>query len=236
MNPLLKKHPVEVQVEAQKEVLRDMYRRSLYQTTKHLLGYRDVTWRTHGEVFQALEAPTDRKLIVLPRGCFKSSICSVSYPIWCLLRDPNERILIDSEVYENAKNFLREIKAHLESERVTSLFGPFKCPPRPDKSMPPWNEGELTIRQRTAIKKEASITASGIGAGKTGQHYDRIISDDLNSPKNSSTPEMREKVLDHYRYNQAILEPLGTMLIVGTRYAASDVPGFILENEIGVTP
>lgn len=217
-------YPLFIQNEVDKELIRDEYKESLYLTAKVLLGYKDITWKTHGDVIEALEAPTKRKLIVLPRGCFKSSICSVSFPIWLLLRNPNLRILLDSELYTNSKNFLREIVAHFNSEKLIDLWGSFEANP--------WNEGEVTIRQREIVRKEASLTASGVGAGKTGQHYDVIVSDDLNSPNNSNTKEGREKVIMHYRYNQAILEPGGIMVIVGTRYSADDISGFVLQNEI----
>ena len=70
-----------------------------------------------------------------------------------------------------------------------------------------------------------------MGAEKTGMHFDVIIMDDLNSASNSNTPEARAKVRDHYRMNHAILEPGGIMLVIGTRYAADDVIGFILDTE-----
>ncbi len=203
----------------------EVYKQSLYRTSKELLGYSDVNRRTHGDMITALEDASLRKLIVMPRGTFKSSVSSVAFPIWLLLRNPNLRILLDGEVYTNSKNFLREIRLHLESPGLTELFGSF--------SGPVWNEGELIIRQRTRVLKEASITASGIGAEKTGQHYDVVLCDDLNSPSNSGTPEGREKVISHYRFLTSILEPTGMMAVVGTRYAADDAIGFVLRNEIG---
>lgn len=209
----------------QRVALREVFKASLYRTAKYLLGYKEITAYTHRETVQCLESPTTRKLIVLPRGCFKSSLGSASYPIWRLLKNPNERILLDSELYSNSKNFLREIKGHLESPTLTELFGPF----RNDSC---WNEGEILINQRNRIYKEASITASGIGSEKTGQHYSVIICDDLNSPSNSATQEGRDKVVQHYRYLTSILEPDGTLVVIGTRYAEMDIPGFILHNEI----
>lgn len=218
------KHPPEIQAQALRGVIAERYRGSLFHTCRDLLGYSDITWYTHGDVFESLEDASTRKLIVMPRGTFKSSIAVIGYPIWCLMRDPNDRILIDSEVYENSKNFLRAIKAHLESEKFTSIFGHWRSGT--------WNESEVTTALRTEIAKEASITASGIGAGKTGQHYKKIIGDDYNSPKNSETTEQRRKVIQHYKMNTSLLEPDGTMAIVGTRYATDDVIGFILDNEI----
>lgn len=193
-------------------------------TCKFLLGYTDITWHTHGDMVRALEAPTKRKLIAMPRGTFKSSIGVVGYAIWLLIRNPNLRILIDSEKYENSKNFIREIRHKLESPLISNLFG--------DAVGAVWGEGELVLQWRSVGLKEGSVTASGIEAGKTGQHYDIIIHDDINSAENSRTTEARQKVIDHYRLNTSILEPDGIMVIIGTRYSADDLIGFVLENEI----
>lgn len=213
-----------VQREALLARLCTRYKNSLYLTSKDLLEYNDITHRTHDELIRALEAPTKRKLICVPRGTFKSSIGVVGFSIWSLLVNPDLRILIDSEIYDNSKNFIREIRAKLELPRMTLLFGDFRSNQ--------WAEGSMTIKQRRKILKEASITASGVGTGKTGQHYDMIIHDDLNSKKNSETPEQRQKVINHYKLNTSILEPHGTMVVIGTRYASDDVIGHILEHEI----
>lgn len=209
----------------QRVALRELFKQSLYFTAKYLLGYSLINRRTHGDIIRVLESEWRRKLIVMPRGSFKSSLCSVSYPIWLLLRDPNLRILLDSELYTNSKNFLREIKAHLQTPLIVELFGEF----RNDSC---WNEGEIIINQRSLIRKEASITASGVGAVKVGQHYDVILGDDYNSPSNSNTPEGLQKVIDHYRYTFSILEPEGTYALVGTRYAARDAIGNVLRTEL----
>lgn len=203
----------------------EVYKSSLYHTTKFLLGNKDINEHTHGEIIDCLQSPTKRKLICVPRGCLKSTIACVAYPIWLLLNNPNLRILIDSEIYSNSKNFLREIKQHLEHPYVTKLFGQFKLESN-------WNEGEITIKQRSKIVKEASITVSGVGATKVGQHFDVIIGDDYNSNKNSMTKEGCEKVINHYRYNTSILEPDGTYVVIGTRYSELDLIGHILKNEV----
>lgn len=222
---LLKRYPEDDQVKALAQALRTQYESSLYLTCKHLLGYFQMTRHTHGKMCDALEADTPRKCIVMPRGTFKSSVGTVGYSIWSLMRNPNERILIDSEVYSNSKNFLREIKSHLEKPILEMLYGRWKT----DHN---WNEGEITIRQRTQIYKEATITCGGIETVKVGQHYTKIIGDDYNSRNNSETSEGRQKVLNHYKMNTAILEPGGVYVVIGTRYAVDDVPGFIIANEV----
>jgi hypothetical protein len=201
------------------------YKSSLFALTKYGLGYDLLSEKTHGPICKMLESPTNKKLLVIPRGCFKSTLASISYPIWLLLNDFNHRILLDSELYTNSSKFLREIKGHLESKHITDLFGEFKT----DFN---WNESEITIKQRTKIYKESSITCSGIGAQKTSQHYSIIIADDMNSPDNSLSTELREKVISHYRLYISLLEPGGTIVVIGTRYSQGDLIGHILTNEV----
>lgn len=223
----LAKLPISERYAAILEAKREIYRSSLFATAKYLLGYHAMVPHAHGKLIQALESDSRRKLIVMPRGTFKTSITSVAWPIWLLMRNPNLRILLDSELYTNSKNILREIKARLASPAFIETFGNWRGEV--------WNEGELVINQRTEVRKEASLTCSGIGAQKTGQHYDVIVADDLNSPKNSNTPEGCERVHMHYRYYQSLLEPEGMIAIVGTRYAATDIIGIVLRDELGIT-
>lgn len=213
------------QITALKSTIQNVCKDSLFFTAKYLLQYTEVNERTHGNIIRALESDTKRKLIVCPRGAFKSSLGVVSYSIWSLLRNPNERIMIDSETYTNSRNFLREIKAHLTNPFITDIFGEFKTETN-------WSEGSITIQQRNKAYKESSITCSGVGAVKVGQHYSKIIMDDLNSNKNSNTKEGRQKVIDHYKLNTSILEPDGIMVVIGTRYHMEDICGHILDNEI----
>jgi len=214
-------------IEAHKEAFRRIYRNSLYATVKELMGYKDVNWLTHGPIIKALESPTKRKLIIVPRGCFKSTLGVVGFSIWSLLKNPNERILIDSELFQNSSSFLREIRAQLESKDFVDLFGEFK-------SEDNWNQTSITIKQRTKAYKEASITCGGVGTTKVGQHFTIIIGDDYNSPKNSDTQEGQEKIIRHYRYNLSILDPDGTYVVIGTRYAEYDLPGHILGKELNL--
>src|SRR5690606_27304820 len=59
----------------------------------------------------------NKVLIMMPRGTFKSSIVTIGFTLQYILNDPDARILIDSETYGKAKNFLAEIKGHLEGNK-----------------------------------------------------------------------------------------------------------------------
>lgn len=201
------------------------YKRSLFDTAKYLLSYKDITEYTHLRITETLQDETDRKLICVPRGTFKSSICSVAWPIWLLINNPNLRIFIDSELYANSVAYLREIKQHMQSEPFLKVFG--------DWQTATWNEAEIIIKPRTKILKEPSIMVGGIGTTKVGMHYDVIIGDDYCSPSNMATKEQRDKVTQHYQMNQAILDPGGIYAIIGTRYSEDDIIGHIIKNELG---
>lgn len=222
----LERVPIEKQGLVVREALREIGEKDLFFFTKHLLGYRDMLWRTHREPVLVLESDAVRKLVIMPRGTFKSTLVSVAYPLWCLARNPNRTILLDSEVFTNSKNFLREIRTHMSAnKRINCVWGPWTGPID--------NEGEVTIGQRTANRKEASITVGGIETVKVGQHYDMIIGDDYNSPKNSDTPEKCRKVIDHVRYNLNILNPGGEYCFAMTRYAELDIAGWALAEILG---
>lgn len=208
----------------QKHLLREFFKRDLFAFA-HFLGYKDVCKATHGEMVACLQAPLQRKLITVPRGAFKSSVASITYPLWKLIRDPNERILIDTEVYTNAVLYLRVIKEHIKSEQFKALFG--------DLEGAVWQEGSIVLKSRTKKYKEPSITCGSITTTRVGMHYSTIIGDDYNSRENSKSPELAQKVVDHYRYNLNILEPDGEYVIIGTRYSENDLIGFILRDLLG---
>lgn len=205
---------------------KELYKESFYHFAKYACGFKDIKRHAHLEICEKIQDQSiPRKLFCLPRGTFKSSLICVAYPIWILTNvDPNMTMLIDSEVYTNSKNFIREIKAILLSDKIRDLYGDLKGDL--------WNQDEVSVKTRTMFKKEANITAGGLGTVKVGQHYNKIIGDDYNSNKNSLTPEMRKKVVDHYKYNISILNPNGEYVLVGTRYSQDDIIGHILTNEL----
>jgi len=200
----------EQQRQVNKYRLFDIYSNSLYHFAKYCLGYEDVNWNTHGPIIEALEGKSKRKLIVCPRGAFKSSLCVISYCLWLIVKDPDVRILIDSELFTNSKNFIREMQAHLESPRFIAIFGDMK-------SKWDWTQSHFTVKPRVKAHKNSTVTAGGVGTVKTGAHFTHIIADDLNSHMNSATEDGRQKVIQHYRYYTSLLEPDGTIVVVGTR-------------------
>lgn len=210
------------QTDASFQAIRELCLNDFFLYSKFAIGFKDLEWKVHGQFIRTFESKALRKIVVMPRGTFKSSLGAVSYPMWKLERNPNLAGLLDSEVFTNSKNFLREIKGIYESDKYRMIFG--------DRVGFKWDESEIIIKSRIENRREASLTVGGIETVKVGQHYDFIVGDDYNSPYNSDTPEKCQKNIDHVRYNLNILNPGGEYVWIGTRYAERDVIGFLLKD------
>lgn len=142
-----------------------------------------------------------------------------------MLDNPNIRILIANNTWDNARKFLRSIQAFLvRGSPLTMYFGLF------DGGH--WNQDEITIRQRKVILDAPTIATTGLEKEQTSQHYDLIIADDLVARENVATPEQRAKVKDYINSLMALLEPEGELWVVGTRWSMDDAYGDLIEEGI----
>lgn len=190
---------------------------------KEILGMAD--WSTvHDELAAFLESSGQRKHIELARGHLKSSIVTKGWTIQQVLRNPNIRILLANSVWDNSRKFLRTIQKYVGSGSILEqLFGRFESTH--------WNQDECTIRQRKAILDAPTWATTGIEKEQTSQHYDIIIADDLVARENCMTPEQREKVYLYYKDLFDLLEPDGTIIVIGTRWHQDDLYDKILEEK-----
>lgn len=157
-----------------------------------------------------------------PRGTLKSTICSVYFPVWVLLNEPETRILIESETATNALRFLSLIKSSFEGKHFQHLFGVMYDPRHR------WNLEQLTLNRKQDYK-EPSVDVGGVEVEKTGQHYDLYIGDDLQGKTNSQTRDQIEKVILHAKSVYSLMNPSGMLLFPGTRWAHSDLLGYMDE-------
>lgn len=161
-----------------------------------------------------------------PRGTMKSTITTIAFPIWCLLQDPNLRILIDCENATKAERFLRVIKAFFESPLCHELFGVLYDPKKD------WNNDRLCLKRTADGIKEPSIDVGGAEKDKTGNHYDIIIPDDVSGETNSRTLEQIQKVIRHVGQYLPLLDSDGLQLFAMTSWAFGDISEWVQdENE-----
>jgi predicted phage terminase large subunit-like protein len=79
-------------------------------------------------------------------------------------------------------------------------------------------------------KKEATVTTYGVGGNLVSQHYDVIIMDDVVNRDLVGTPEQIQKTILFYKDALDLLEPSGTLIIIGTRWSDADLYGWILDK------
>jgi len=210
------------------EKIKRLAKNDFYYFAKHILGSDLMAKQPHQELCDLLTSDSPKKLILLPRGSFKSTVTTVGYTLWRLAYNPNLRVLISSENFSNSAKYLGEIKDHMANNKLfRALYGDWK-----PKDPGFWTKENITISTRTKVGfKEPTITASGVGQTKVGMHYDLVVLDDIVSNNNIATPEQIMKTLDYYRLILSLPDPGSTLIIIGTRYHYNDLYGHILENE-----
>lgn len=206
---------------------------------KFILGYADLDKAIHKPICDAMGDAANRRLqIILPRSFFKSTICSIAWPIWMLVRDPNERILIVSNTLDNAAKKLYGARAHFEdSGSLLVKLWPHLIP----KSFKV-NWGATAIKlNRTKEAPEFSIECAGTGTNVTGRHYTRIIQDDTIAPNRDDItettvlpdPDQIAQAIGFHKLCMSLLvnEATGSIIVVGTRWFERDLQSFITSNQ-----
>lgn len=219
------------------EVFRRKGKESLFFLARGILGFKDLDPKIHLPLCKALEKHEDitRLMVTFPRTWFKSTICSIAYPIWRALSNPNVRILVVQNSYSNACKKLGEIKSIFEKNKLFRALYPEILPATGET----WTKECLKVN-RTATHPEGTFEAAGVGTATTSRHYDEIIQDDTIAPKKDDmtgivqqpTQADIEKAIGWHRQCYPLLiHPLKSrIVIVGTRWAEGDLQGWIMEN------
>lgn len=178
-------------------------------------------------------------LCLMPRGTLKSSVLTIGFAIQWMLNFAEDRVLIDSEVFDKSKGFLAEIKGQFEAnpklrEVYFTIYGKYpdekKTQYNPDGT-DVWSTEKIVLTSRTRARKEPSIDCSGIGVSKNGMHYDLVLMDDLHSEQNTKTGEQIDGVKEHYRLVYSLLEPGHPSVVIGTRWTYDDLYQMIIDEE-----
>lgn len=161
-----------------------------------------------------------KKVYLAPRGTFKTTLV-IALIVYCVLKYPSIRIVIARAKHEESKQMLFEIKsAFTQNQVILDLFGDIS------EKAAVWSEESINIGRR----KEPTIDTAGLDISKTGQHPDFVFVDDIINDKNyrsvAITSQAKRVILSFY----PVLEPWGSILVTGTRWAANDVYGWLLSE------
>lgn len=193
----------------------------LFYFAKDVLGYEGLT-ELHLSWFDILMRE-QFVLLLAPPGHYKTTACTIAYPLFRLAENHNLRILLVNEILDNAKGFLREIKGQItQNERFRRRYGHW------DLSADSWTEERIQI-PRPQIRKEPSIAVASVLGTVVSQHPDLIIIDDPCSNRNTQTPHQRLKVINWFLRDllPRLDEDHGQMIVVMTRWHSEDLAGYI---------
>lgn len=210
---------------------------SLFLFSKGILGYSWLDPDIHQPLCDLLEDEDNkRQLIVLPRGWYKTTLATISYPIWRAVRNPNIRILIAQNTMTNATAKLSSIGGHFESNQFLRALYPEVLP---DKTCT-WTTISKTVK-RDKPAAEGTIEAAGVGTQVVGRHYDLIIEDDTVAPDLNELGEenvaptkedIGQAIGWHRLVSPLLVHPSESQnLVIGTRWFEHDLISWIKENQ-----
>lgn len=224
--------------------------RSLFIFCKAVLKRNRLTRSLHKPLCDHLcRIPPYRKLVLMPRDHFKTTVVSNGLPIHILVQPedrniyipgmfgPDTRILIAGETVDRASKHLRWIETQFESNKLLRALWPNCVWENPRRQSKKWNEAELLLPRRLSAEvSDPTIQVNGVGGAITGAHVNVLIKDDLISVEaRNSLAKMMESI-DWHIASRALMDDPDKSLefTIGTRWAVHDLYQYIEENDPSV--
>lgn len=229
-----------------------MSQRSLYYLCKEVLGYKDFVPHVHGDMCHFATHPTFGRFrsACVPRSWFKTWTFTIGKALWLTLPDeegiyadiypykgPNVRILIASNVIDNAAKMVNKIKSEWENnDRLKAAFPELV----PEFNKTRWSDHCAQVK-RPGNFTEGTYTAVGVGGSVISQHFDHILEDDLVYAKKDDftgqelmpSQEDIDNAIGWHKLTFSLLSNPQTGCIdnTGTRWAPHDLIDYIRRNE-----
>ena len=168
--------------------------KSTYFLCKVVLGYTKLNPRVHLPMCEFVDQTEEyvRRMMLMPRTHFKTTIWTIAHTIKLVCKDPNIRILMIADTGTNASRFMQEIQQHFEHNEVFRWVFSEIVPENFTKAR--WNQYEMQVN-RTLIAREPTIDAIGALGGSESRHYDWIKADDLVTEKCIRSDVEMDKVI-----------------------------------------
>lgn len=207
-----------------------------------VLGYTKLSSNLHGSVCNWItETQYDRfRLLLLPRGNYKSTIYTITDSIRAALPDDSNsigwpynlgtdiRICLMHEVAGVSSKFLSEIQNHfLSNELLMALFP--ECIPDPRKHT--INMAQLQL-PRKKFWKEKTFESMGVGGRSQGNHYNILKPDDLMGKEAKDSKIILESTnewIDNLQSFLTSFEDPDHIDFTGTRWTHDDTYSHIMD-------
>ncbi len=173
------------------------------------------TAKFHRTIFKATEKENIKELFIMAfRGSAKSTIISMSYPIWAIIGVQKKKfIVIISQTQNQSRVLLNNLRRELDSnEMLLNDFGPFNT------GSLEWSSTTLDIPKYGARIVCASTGESIRGFRHGSYRPDLLILDDVEDKASVKTFDGRDKIYQWLTNEILPLGDLGTRLaVVGNR-------------------
>lgn len=229
--------PTDSQGDELRGTLRKNGQNSLYYFSTAVLKWTKIQPDPHLPVCNFIQTiPKKRKVLLIPRDCYKSTVGSKSLPLWILIQDDfcglpglEHRISLQSHSSENAKKQIKSLRQQVERNQILRWLYPEIIP---DLGKTTWTDSNLLF-PRQGMYGEDTIEAGGVDTALVSRHYTVQIGDDLEDKKSFEQPSVREKVKTFYKSSEALFvdEQTAFHLLIGTRWGHDDLYNEIMENE-----
>jgi hypothetical protein len=166
----------------------------------------------------------DKHLAVsMPPRHSKSSLITITYPLWLIFQNPELNILIISNTKELAEKFGIDLREFIIKHG--HIFDVYLSPVKHSST-------HIKICNKNGDLYNGSIRLTGAGGSITGQDANYIIVDDpYKGDEDEFTPSALEKKINWFlRIVIQRLEPHTKLLILHTRWHSYDLIGYLKEH------
>ncbi len=174
------------------------------------------------------------RLILIPRGFFKTSLFTYTHNTALALANPNIRILQCSGVLANSKAMVSKWgKTFTHNELFRDRFKDF-CPKNADNPETKWTEAAIYLPNRTIHHAEGTVEAFGADSTIVSRHYDYMKFDDIVTPENATTKDQLEKVIRFVKESFGLCDNRMTtpVDIIGTTWDDGDLYAHYLKQYV----
>lgn len=192
----------------------------------------DTKWNSecapfHYEMIDYLEND-DYVQIHVPYDHAKTTWISIVYPLWILVNNPNDNILLISATPKLVQKCLQVISWHLLNNTRLRKDFPYL---RKDIEADKWTDTQIYL-ERTNKSKDPSVEVVGMGGSILGGKYKKIIGDDVCDRNNMNTVGLRDKAENWWLEDvHSRLTPDGSIANIGTLQNPDDLGVRLSRNE-----
>lgn len=160
--------------------------------------------------------------VALPPRHSKTSVVTLAFPLWLIFQNPNLDILIINAEASLSENFGIRLREYIKL--YGAIFNVYLSDVKHSST-------HIKFCNKDGHLYKGSIRLVGSNGSITGQNADYLILDDIYKGFSDITPTLLEKKIDWFKNIVLQRREIQTkLLILHTRWANSDLQGYLMEN------